>query len=56
MDSAPHIAVVDDHRDIRDLVGKYLMQHGYRISLAESAAHCAACSNEVRRTWWFSTS
>jgi two-component system, OmpR family, response regulator len=37
MDSAPHIAVVDDHRDIRDLVGKYLMQHGYRISLAESA-------------------
>ncbi|WP_448034478.1 response regulator [Bradyrhizobium liaoningense] len=37
MDSAPHIAVVDDHRDIRDLVGKYLMQHGYRISLADSA-------------------
>jgi two-component system, OmpR family, response regulator len=37
MDSAPHIAVVDDHRDIRDLVGKYLMQHGYRISLAENA-------------------
>jgi two-component system OmpR family response regulator len=37
MDSAPHIAVVDDHRDIRDLVGKYLMQHGYRISLAEDA-------------------
>ncbi|QRG08448.1 response regulator [Xanthobacter dioxanivorans] len=38
MDSAPHIAIVDDHRDIRDLVGKYLTQHGYRISLAESAA------------------
>src|SRR5919109_3110395 len=38
MDSAPHIAVVDDHRDIRDLVGKYLAQHGYRISVAESAA------------------
>lgn len=37
MDSVPHIAVVDDHRDIRDLVGKYLVQHGYRISLAESA-------------------
>jgi two-component system, OmpR family, response regulator len=37
MQSTPHIAVVDDHRDIRDLVGKYLTQHGYRISLAESA-------------------
>lgn len=32
----PHIVVVDDHRDIRDLVGKYLARHGYRISTAES--------------------
>jgi two-component system, OmpR family, response regulator len=38
MDAQPHIAVVDDHRDIRDLVGKYLVQHGYRVSQAESAA------------------
>ena len=38
MDSQPHIAVVDDHRDIRDLVSKYLAQHGYRVSQAESAA------------------
>ena len=55
MDSAPHIAVVDDHRDIRDLVGKYLMQHGYRISLAETRSHCAVCSNEMLWTWWFLT-
>jgi two-component system OmpR family response regulator len=38
MDSVPHIAIVDDHRDIRDLVGKYLHRHGYRTSLAENAA------------------
>jgi two-component system OmpR family response regulator len=38
MESIPHIVVVDDHRDIRDLVGKYLAQHGYRISVAESAS------------------
>ncbi|MBS9478481.1 response regulator [Ancylobacter radicis] len=38
MDAVPHIAIVDDHRDIRDLVGKYLHRHGYRTSLAESAA------------------
>lgn len=38
MDPAPHIAVVDDHRDIRDLVGKYLTRHGYRVSIAENAA------------------
>ncbi|MDQ0472011.1 response regulator [Labrys wisconsinensis] len=38
MEPAPHIAIVDDHRDIRDLVGKYLAQHGYRISTAENGA------------------
>lgn len=35
MQASPHIAVVDDHRDIRDLVGKYLSQQGFRISLAD---------------------
>lgn len=40
MDAAPHIAIVDDHRDIRDLVGKYLSKHGYRTSLAENASAC----------------
>lgn len=35
MEAGPHIAIVDDHRDIRDLVGKYLSRHGYRTSLAE---------------------
>ena len=38
MDPTPHIALVDDHRDIRDLVSKYLSQHGYRVSVAESGA------------------
>ena len=35
MDSSPHILVVDDHRDIRDLVAKYLTRHGLRVSTAE---------------------
>lgn len=38
MPEAAHIAIVDDHRDIRDLVGKYLVQQGYRVSLAEGGA------------------
>lgn len=38
MDQTPHILVVDDHRDIRDLLGKYLAKNGLRVSLAESAA------------------
>ena len=38
MESAPHILVVDDHRDIRDLVAKYLTKHGLRVSTAEGGA------------------
>ena len=37
MDPAPHIAVVDDHREIRELVSRYLVLHGYRVSAAASA-------------------
>ena len=34
----PHILVVDDHRDIREPLAKYLAKHGYRVSAAENAA------------------
>ena len=37
MSTTPHILIVDDHRDIRDLLGRYLVKHGYRASVAESA-------------------
>ena len=35
METSPHILVVDDHRDIRDLVAKFLTKHGLRVSTAE---------------------
>jgi len=38
MDQTPHILVVDDHRDIRDLLGRFLRKHGMRTSIAASAA------------------
>jgi two-component system OmpR family response regulator len=38
MESSAHILVVDDHREIRDLLAKYLAKHGLRVSVAESAA------------------
>ena len=34
-ESEPHILVVDDHRDIRELVAKYLSRHGLRVSTAD---------------------
>jgi two-component system OmpR family response regulator len=38
MESTAHILVVDDHREIRDLLARYLVKHGLRVSVAESAA------------------
>ncbi|MBR9868223.1 MAG: response regulator [Oceanospirillales bacterium] len=34
MNSTPHILVVDDHQEIRDLISRYLSEHGYRVSSA----------------------
>ena len=38
MSETPHLLVVDDHREIRDALAKYLARNGYRLSTAESAA------------------
>jgi two-component system OmpR family response regulator len=38
MSEAPHILVVDDHREIRDALAKYLARHDHRVSVADSAA------------------
>ena len=38
MESSAHILVVDDHREIRDLLSRYLARHDFRVSIAENAA------------------
>ena len=37
-DDADHILVIDDDRRIRDLLSRFLREHGYRVSTAEHAA------------------
>lgn len=34
MNDSAHILVVDDHKDIRDLVSRFLSQHGFRVTTA----------------------
>src|SRR6476620_8240726 len=34
MQSAPHILIVDDHRELRDLVSRALTKEGFRVSTA----------------------
>ncbi len=38
MDASPHVLVVDDHRDIREPLARYLERHGVRATVAGSAA------------------
>jgi two-component system phosphate regulon response regulator OmpR len=41
-DNAPHILVVDDDSRIRDLLARYLQDHGFRVSTAVDAATARA--------------
>ena len=38
METNLHIAVVDDHKEIRNLLSRYLSENGYRVTAAEDAA------------------
>jgi two-component system phosphate regulon response regulator OmpR len=41
-DDSAHILLVDDDRRIRELLKRYLSEHGYRVSVAASAAEASA--------------
>ena len=41
-DDAPHLLVVDDDRRIRDLLSRYLIGEGYRVTTADTAAQARA--------------
>src|SRR4051812_32321921 len=43
-DHAPHVLVVDDDRRLRDLLARFLAEHGYRVTAAASAAEARAKS------------
>lgn len=43
MNTSPHILVVDDARDIREPLARYLTKNGYRVSQADSASAARTC-------------
>lgn len=43
-DHAPHVLVVDDDRRLRELLARFLGEHGYRVTTAASAAEARAKS------------
>jgi two-component system, OmpR family, phosphate regulon response regulator OmpR len=46
-DHAHHILVVDDDRRLRELLARFLTQHGYRVTTAASAAEAQAMSESL---------
>ncbi|GAC1339584.1 MAG: response regulator [Acetobacteraceae bacterium] len=44
MDATPHILLVDDDREIRDLLARFLEKHGLRVSAVRDA-------RDARRAW-----
>lgn len=41
-DDAPHVLLIDDDRRIRELLGQYLRENGYRVTTADCAAKAEA--------------
>src|SRR5215813_3183648 len=41
-DDAPHLLLVDDDRRIRDLLSRFLLAEGYRVTTAENAGEARA--------------
>ena len=46
-DDAPHLLVVDDDQRILQLLSRYLIDHGYRVTTASSAAEARARLNGI---------
>ena len=42
MKTDPHVLIVDDDRDIRDLLTDFLKRHGLRVSTARDAGEMTA--------------
>jgi two-component system phosphate regulon response regulator OmpR len=46
-DDAPHLLLVDDDRRILELLSRYLCDHGYRVTTANSASEARARLNGI---------
>src|SRR5436853_1174313 len=47
-DDAPHLLVVDDDRRIRDLLSRFLLTEGYRVTTADTASDARAKLQSLR--------
>ena len=53
MKDGPHILVVDDDREIRDLLARFLRKHGFRVeTAADGKAMFRTPCRQGASTWW----
>ena len=48
MEESPHVLVVDDDREIRDLLARFLVKHGLRVTTAANGAEMRAALADWR--------
>lgn len=48
MKDKPHILVVDDHREIRDAIARFMGEHGFRVSTAPDGHHMRKALDKSR--------
>ena len=44
--ATPHLLIVDDHKEVRDLLSRFLVQHNYQISVAGNGDEMSQRMNE----------
>ncbi len=48
MKDKPHILVVDDHREIRDAIARFMGEHGFRVTTAPDGHHMRKALDKSR--------
>lgn len=48
MNQLPHLLVVDDDREIRDLLKRFFLKHGFRVTVADDGKACMAALDAGR--------
>ena len=55
MVDAPKVLIVDDDREIRDLLARFLRKHGLRVETVADGRAMARALKPGGSTWWCST-
>tara|TARA_R110001583_G_scaffold7720_9_gene37947 strand:- start:35819 stop:36529 length:711 start_codon:yes stop_codon:yes gene_type:complete len=46
--SQPHLLIVDDHREIRELLQRFFVQHNYRVTVAKDGKEMKQCLKQAK--------